>query len=232
MGPHRPTGLLRGIFPEPLPAVARSIRWPPLGVAALLSVAIVAWRHGEPAAGPMQAVAILLAAGTGFTLDDAAVEILAASATPLSRRRSMRLLLVVPPVTLLWVLLVRWQGTDGTAETLALMLLFAGLLGLSLAVAGVAGRTSWLPGRGGLAAPPAIFVLLFVSGAISRRWRPLPLGDVPGGWTQIHIRWSFAAAVATLVLMLSSRDPAAGSLPRNVGRRRRTRTAAPTADPT
>jgi hypothetical protein len=167
----------------------------------------------------MEAVAILLAGGTGFILDDPASEILAASPTPLSRRRSLRFLLVVPPLTLLWALLLWWQGSEGIEETLALVLLFAGLVGLSLAAAGVAGRTSWLPSRGGLAAPPTILVLVFLSGAIPRQWRPLPFGDVPGGWTQIYIRWAAAAAVGTLALMMSARDPAARSLLRSSGRR-------------
>lgn len=167
----------------------------------------------------MEAVAILLAGGTGFILDDPAAEILAASPSPLSRRRSLRLLLVVPPLTLLWGILLWSQGSEGIEEVLALALLFAGLVGLSLAAAGVAGRTSWLPGRGGLAAPPAILVLVFLSGAIPRQWRPLPLGDVPGGWTQIYIRWATAAAVGTLALMMSSRDPATGSLLPWSGRR-------------
>jgi hypothetical protein len=160
----------------------------------------------------MQAAAILLAGGAGFTLDDPAAEILAASPAPLSRRRSLRLLVVVPPVTVLWGLLLGWQGTEGREESVALMLLFAGLMGLSLAVSGVAGRTSWMPGRGGIAVPPAIFVLVFLSSAVPRQWRPLPFGDVPGGWTQINIRWAAAAAVGTLVLFMSSRDPAARSL--------------------
>jgi hypothetical protein len=198
--------------------VARSIRWPPLGIAAFLSVAIVAVRHGEHAAGPMQAAAVLLSGGAGFTLDDPAAEILAASPTPLSRRRSMRLLLVVPPVACLWGLLLTWQGTEGSEETFALVLLVAGLMALSLAVSGVAARTSWLPGRGGLAAPPAILVLVFLSSAVPRRWRPLPLGDVPGGWSQIYVRWAAAAAVGMLVLLTSSRDPAARSLLRSLGR--------------
>lgn len=219
MNPHPPTRRPRGITREALPAIARSIRWQPLGVAALLSVSIVALRRGEDTAGPMQAVAILLACGAGFALDDPAAEVLAASPTPLSRRRSLRLLLVLPPLTLLWGLLLSWRKTDGSEETLALMFLFAGLVGVSLAIAGVAGRTSWLPSGGGLAGPPTILFLMFLSSAIPRRWRPLPLGDVPGGWTQIYIRWAAAAVVATLVLVMSSRDPAAGSLWRSFGRR-------------
>ncbi len=209
---------------EALPAVARSSRWAPLSVSALLAVVLVALRHDQQAAGPMQTAAILLAGGAGFALDDPATETLAASPTPLLLRRSLRLLVMVPPVMVLWGLLLRWQGTEGSAESVALTILFAGLMGLSLAVAGVAGRTTWLPGRGGLAAPPAILVMVFLSGAIPRRWRPLPLGDVPGGWTQIYIRWAAAAAVGTLVLLMSSSDPA-GSVRRRLDRWSRAATA-------
>jgi hypothetical protein len=219
MRPHAPGKRPRRVTRDALTAVALSIRWAPLGIAAFLSVLIVVVRHGEPAAGPMEAVAVLLAGGAGFVLDDPAAEILAASPTPLSRRRSLRLRLVVPPVTLVSGLLMGWQGTEGNEETLALMLLVAGLVGLSLAVSGVAGRTSWAPGRGGIAAPIAIFVLVFLSAAVPRRWRPLPFGDVPGGWTQISIRWAAAAAVGTLVLLMSSRDPAARNLLPSFGRR-------------
>jgi hypothetical protein len=218
MDPQPPARRRRGTR-EAFPAIARSITWGPLGVAAVLSMSIVALRHGEPAAGPMQAAAILLASGAGFTLDDPAAEVLAPSPTPLSRRRSLRLFLVVPPLTLLWGLLLKWQQTDGGEEALALMLVFGGLVGLSLAITGVAGRTSWLPSRGGVAGPPAILVLMFLSAAVPRRWRPLPLGDVPGGWTQIYIRWACAAAAATIVLLMSSRDPAARILRRTFDRR-------------
>jgi hypothetical protein len=219
MGSHAPGKRPRRVTRQALTAVARSIRWLPLGTASLLSVLIVLVRSGEPAAGPMEAVAILLAGGTGFILDDPAAEILAASPTPLSGRRSLRFLLVVPPLTLLWGFLLWWQGSEGIEETLGLGLLFGGLVGLSLAAAGVAGRTSWLPSRGGLAAPPTILVLVFLSDAIPRQWRPLPFGDVPGGWTQIYIRWAAAAAVGALALMMSSRDPAGGSLLRSSARR-------------
>ena len=204
---------------ETLASVARSVRWRPIAVAALLAALIVSLRHGESAAGPMQAAALLLAGGAGFILDDPAADVLAASPTPLSRRRSLRLLVVVPPTALLWCLLMVWQGTAGWEEAVALLLLFAGLMALSLAIAGVAGRTSWLPGRGGLAAPPALLFLVFLSSAIPRRWRPLPLGDVPGGWAQIYVRWAAAAVVATIVLFLASRDPAAGNLRRWIDRR-------------
>jgi hypothetical protein len=202
-----------------LSGAVRSMHWLSLGVAGLVSVSIVAWRHGHEAAVPMQAAALLLAGGVGFALDDPAAEILAPSPTPLVCQRLLRLLVVMPTVALLFGLLLRWQGTEDHEETLALILLFAGLVGLSLAAAGVAGRTSWARGRGGVAAPPSILFLVFISSAIPGRWRPLPFGDVPGGWTQIYVRWAVAAAAGMVVLLLSSRDQATrGSRPSLRGR--------------
>ncbi len=197
----------RVVAAQLLPAVARSISWAPLALAAVVATLVVAWRHGHSAAVPLQFVAILLSSGVGFALDDPAAETLAASPASLLRRRSLRLLLVVPPVALLWTLLMWWQGTEGAEETWALMFLFAGLVGLALGVAGIAGRGS-PRGLGGIVVPPTLFFLLILSSAIPREWRPLPLGDVPGGWTQIYIRWAAAAVLGTVVFLASSRDPA------------------------
>jgi hypothetical protein len=89
--------------------------------------------------------------------------------------------------------------------------MFAGLLGLSLSLAGVAERRS-TTGRGGIVATPGLMILLVASSLVPHRWRPLPMGDVPGGWTQIYLRWGAAAAIGVLVLLWSSRDRAHGSL--------------------
>ncbi|MDQ4043297.1 MAG: hypothetical protein M3118_05720 [Actinomycetota bacterium] len=208
----------RVVAAQLLPPLARSMSWLPLVAAALVGSLVVAWQHGKSAAVPLQFVAILLSSGAGFALDDPAAEILASSPTTLLRRRSLRLLLMVPSVALLWILLMLWQGTEGAEETWALMLLFAGLLGLSLGVAGIAGRRS-ARGSGGIVVPPTILVLVILSSAVPRQWRPLPLGDVPGGWTQIYIRWAAAALLGMVAFLVSSRDPAAQGVWNSFGRR-------------
>jgi hypothetical protein len=157
-------------------------------------------------------VALVLAAGAGFALDDPAAETLAASPTSLARRRGWRLLIVLPGVTLLYGLLLRLQGAQGRRETTALSLLSAGLVGLSLAAAATAGRTSRWRNRGGDMAAPMLLLLVLLSSAIPERWRPLPFGDVPGGWAQIYIRWAAAAVIGFAILTLLSRDPAARRL--------------------
>jgi len=186
---------------------AHSVPWFPPLLAGLVSTLVVAARHGHEAAAPLEAVAIALACGAGFAFDDPAFQVLAASPTPLWRRRLLRLLVVMPPTVLLWLLLLRWQGTASSQETLALAAQFAGLVGLSLGVAGVASRSS-SRGVGGIAVAPTLFVALILSTTLPPRWRPLPLGDIPGGWLPIYLRWTAAAVIGALISLLSSRDPA------------------------
>jgi hypothetical protein len=89
--------------------------------------------------------------------------------------------------------------------------MFAGLVGLTFSIAGVASRRS-PTGRGGIVAGPGLFILLIVSTLFPTRWRPLPMGDVPGGWTPIYLRWGTAAVIGLLVFLWSSRDPARHAL--------------------
>ena len=155
----------------------------------------------------MQLCAFLLASGAGFAFDDPAAEVLAASPTSLRRRRTDRIALVGLPTIALWGVLLGWHGTASAEESWALIALFAGALGLGLGIAGVASRRS-SPSRGGVAVGPAILVLLILSTTVPPRWRPLPIGDIPGGWSQIITRWSAAALVGVLAVLISSRDRA------------------------
>jgi hypothetical protein len=193
----------------------RTIRWLPLIAAWIVGVAVIILLREREAATPLQAVAILFACGAGYAFDDPAAELLAASPTSLVRRRIARLALVLPPTVAIWLVLVGVQGPASGAELWALVALFAGLLGLSLSIAGVAERRS-PAGRGGIVAAPALFLLLVASSIVPPRWRPLPMGDVPGGWTPIYLRWSAAAATGLFVLLWSSRDRVYGSLRRRI----------------
>jgi hypothetical protein len=186
---------------------ARSLPWIPAVAASVIAASVVVARHGRAAAFPLQVVAIVLASGAGFALDDPAFEVLASSATSLLRRRLGRLLVVLPPAVILWTVLLHWQGTAGSQEMWALIAVFAGLSGLSLGVAGVATRRS--SGRlGGVAVAPTLLVALILSTTLPPRWRPLPLGDVPGGWLHIDASWAGALIVGVLLFLVSSRDPA------------------------
>jgi hypothetical protein len=179
--------------------------WSP-AIALGLSVIVAAVGRGDGFAIPVQATTTLMAISIGSALDDPSYEPLAPSPSSLLRRRGWRVLVILPPTAVAWMALVSWQGTSGSEETWTLTAMFAGLVGLSLGVAGAVGRRSG--GRGGPVVAPVILFALILSSALPRMWRPMPLGDVPGGWSALYIRWWSVAVVGFLILLMSSRDPA------------------------
>ena len=185
---------------------ARAMVWWAPAIASGLSVIVVAVRPGVGVLILAQMTTILMAISVGFALDDPSYEVVAPSPSSLLRRRGWRVLVIVPPTAVAWMTLVSWLGPMHSEETWALAAIFAGLLGLSLGVAGVTGRRSG--GRGGPVVAPVILFALILSSAIPMRWRPMPLGDVPGGWSALYIRWWSVAVVGVLILLMSSRDPA------------------------
>lgn len=206
---------------QELARTARSQTWWPLGVAGLLASFAVVASRSEGSAFPIQLAAILFASVVGYALDDPAFEILGASPVSLLSRRARRLGVVLPLPVLWWWILMAMHGTTGRQETAALTAMFAGLLGLGIAAAGILQRRSGR-GVGGYAVGPILLGLLVSSSVVAPRWRPLPLGDVPGGLAAISLRWSLAAAVGVVVFLVSSRDPAARVRSgRNVGVGRR-----------
>ena len=186
---------------------ARVIPWLPPLAAAVVATVVIAVRHGQAETFPLQIAAVLLASGIGYALDDPAFEVLAASPTSYRRRRLQRLSIVLPPTVVLYAALLVWQGTAGPEETLAFVAMATGLMGMAVGIAGVASRRS-PRGLGGIAVAPALFAALILSTMLPPRWRPLPIGDIPGGWLPIYLRWSAAALVGVLVLAVSSRDRA------------------------
>jgi hypothetical protein len=180
---------------------AMTIPWHPMVIATVVGGAVLASGHARLLVIP----STLLAAAAGFALDDSAHEIVAASPSSLIWRRFSRLIVAMPPTLIVWAALVS-QGVSGSQETLTLTAMFIGLVGLTLGIAGVAAHRTG--GRGGAVAAPVLLLALIVSSVLPPRWRPLPLGDVPGGWTALQTRWSTAALIGTLVLLVSSRDPA------------------------
>lgn len=196
--------ILRGV--DKFRYSARAMVWWAPAIALGLSVILVAVRRGEGVTLTAQATAILMAMSVGFALDDPSYELVAPSPSSLLHRRRWRVLVIVPPTAVAWMALVWWQGPSDSEETWVLAAMFAGLVGLSLGVAGAAGRRS--RGRGGPVVAPIILVALILSSALPPRWRPMPMGDVPGGWSALYIRWWSVAVVGVLMLLVSSRDPA------------------------
>lgn len=179
----------------------RAMPWQPQGAAGGLALAFVATDTV-----PFVVATILMTTTTAFCLDDPAHEVTAASSMSLLRRRLWRVFIMLTPTSMLWATLMAWQAGDDRAEAWALALMYFGLTGLSLGIAGsVARRTN---GHSGQVAAPTVLVLIILSSVLDPRWRPLPLGDLPGGWPQIYFRWGLAGFAGLALLAASSRDPA------------------------
>lgn len=191
-----------------LAATARSQTWWPLGVAGLLASVAVAASRDEGSVFPIQLASIVFASVVGYALDDPAFEILGPSPRSLLERRARRLVLMLPAAVAWWGILLVAHGSRGTQETVALTAFLAGLLGLGVGAAGVAQRRSER-GVGGFVVGPILLAAVVASSIVAPRWRPLPLGDVPGGLNAVTLRWSLAACVGVAVFLASSRDPAA-----------------------
>jgi hypothetical protein len=185
----------------------RATRWAPWLLAATISLLLALLRSDGPVATPFQLSALLLGAGAGFALDDPAAETFAPSPTRLWQRNGVRAGQITLATALAAVVLGSLAHPSGVGETGALVAMTAGLLGLNLGVAGLAGRHSeWR--YGGLVSSPVVLVLVIASSTLPPAWRPLPTGDIPGGWPAIWTRWTLACLLGLLLLAHSSRDPA------------------------
>ena len=185
----------------------RATRWAPWLLAATASLVLVLLHFDGPVALPLQLSAFLLGAGAGFALDDPAAETLAPSPTSLQRRHGVRVVGVVTATALAALVLGSVARPSGVGETGALVAMAAGLQGLNLGVSAMAGRFSgWR--HGGLVSSPVVLMLVIASSMLPPVWRPLPTGDIPGGWPAIWTRWTLACLCGFLLLAHSCRDPA------------------------
>lgn len=181
----------------------RTLWWPPLLGTALLGFGVLAL-DGDPAIEP-RLVAVALAVGASFALDDAASEAVASSPTPLLLHRLVRLALVLPLLATAWLLLVS-RGDAGALGT-GLTLELAGMLAVTWAGASVAAsRTA--AGRGGIAAGPLLLLFLGVAiVALPDEWALAAAGAGDPRWDGAGLRWASIVVAASLVFVLASRGP-------------------------
>ena len=184
----------------------RATRWAPWLVAATVSLGLVLLHSDGPVATPLQISAFLLGAGAGFAMDDPAAETFGPSPTTLRRRHGVRVAGIALATALAALTLGSLARPSGAGETGALVAMTAGLLGLNLGVSGMAGRLSgWR--HGGLVSSPVVLILVISSSMLPPAWRPLPTGDIPGGWPAIWTRWTLACLLGLLLLARACRDP-------------------------
>ena len=206
LGPGRSAGTAtvprRGRWPVPelWPHLVRMVWWQPILAAGVVAGLVVRLATADPFIERSMG-ALLLALGAAMVLDDPAAATLNASPTSLGRRRRLRLALALPLVGVDWVV-VGWAANQPNAELLppgSATLVLATFVAIVLASTALAGQDD---GMGGAAAGPALLAFVVVAIRLPERWALLP---VEGH----ERRWGLVLAAAVLVLLASSRDPAA-----------------------
>lgn len=193
-------------------ATVRSVRWPPALAAVLLVAGLAIWQdeafgsHGS-ALLMARTVAVVLALGAVFVLDDAAAVSVAPSPSPLWWRRMLRygvaVLFVVPAwAGLLGYALSRQPELPWPRMTLELTALV--IFGLAVAAASVRWFDATDPG---MTASLGVLGLVFVIAHLPPR---LALFAAPSSaaWQPSSLRWAALLLVALAVLTVASRDPA------------------------
>ena len=201
-----------------VPALLRVVRWQPVGVLAVVAVIALAvttgWRteppQFRPAVWTVRLVAVLLALGAGFLLDDAAASLTASVPMPLVHRVGLRVLLLAALFGPLWaaiLFVVRARVSDLPAGGLTLE--FVTMVALALAAAAIAARVG-IP-EPGLIAGAVVAAGAMVAFVVGQRLILLSLR--PQDWLLAHTRWAAVLAVCLLVTAVALRDPARRVLP-------------------
>jgi fluoroquinolone transport system permease protein len=196
------------------PALLRSVRWQPTLAGAGIAAVVLGVRRdhlGHPAQSltVLRVVALLLALGVAFALDDRSRRTVQSVPSPAWWRAAWQASVALAPAVAAWVAALSWVSTrTGDLPVLGLSLEAAALVALGLALA--AGLVRWrdLVDPGTVAGP----VLLVSALMIAQLPERFALMVRPGpGWTAAHLRWSALLAVAVAVTVLAVRDPAARS---------------------
>jgi hypothetical protein len=145
-------------------------------------------------------------AGLGFALDDPAAETVAASPTPLARRRIHRVGIAGAITVATWLAIAGVVATSKTQRFPAydVLIELAALAAIGLATSALVQRRTQAPGG-----PTAALVVLvgpaFLYGVVFRDVRVVP-SLVPG--QDLRERWIWIALAGAALLVRASRDPA------------------------
>ncbi len=185
----------------------RLLRWQPLAGAVVIVVVVLIWPTEGWKGGvwSLRAIALALAMGALFFLDDAAAELIAPVPTPLWVRtwtRAGAALLATLPV---WIvaLLVEGGRLPGV-WVLWLSMEFAALLAAGLALTALLGRGRGGPEPGVLAMPGMVLIALAML-AVPEDWNLLSLKTTD--WASAHVGWAAVLSAGVTALLWAVRDP-------------------------
>ena len=187
---------------------ARAIRWRPLlGIVPVSFLIAYAGMHdpGSTRGLHMPYAGMALAVWAGFLFDDVASSTIRNVPTPILLRRSIRVILALPVLSLVWLGLLVYADVWQVAGTLTTD--FAAQVAVALGF-GALGVVVMGEDRGGLFAAAGSFGVFVVVPLLMRGGilAPQPAHDT---WTYFYGRWIATSVVAAGVLVLASRDPAA-----------------------
>jgi len=180
--------------------LVRGLRWAPLHVGTVtVGLLLVLRLSGLAVTGVMAArvVALVLALGSGFALDDQAASTVQASPYPLARRLWLRIAATAALVVPLWTLALPLVRVDPVLSLrLGLTVEFLAALAVVWATA------AWCRRRGldepGVATAPVLLGLLVVCALYPRAPMLVPPGPQ---WLAAHVRWAGVLACATALLV-------------------------------
>ncbi|MEO8293241.1 MAG: hypothetical protein ABI635_08880 [Actinomycetota bacterium] len=187
---------------------ARGIRWRPLLAITPVSFLIVYAGIHDP--GATKAIhipfaGIALAVWAGFLFDDVASATVRSAPTPLLLRRGVRMLVALPVLAIAWTGLLWYADVWPIAGTLTAGFVAQVSVALGFGALGVLVVGS---DRGGLLAVAGL-VVVFMAVPLVMRGGILWADPFHDGWTYHYGRWIATSAVAFVLLVLASRDPAA-----------------------
>jgi hypothetical protein len=186
----------------------RSTPTAPTTIGGLLAVGAIITRMstGHDIAEIYALALVASTAGLGFALDDPAAETVAASPTPLARRRIHRVSIAATITVTTWLLIAAVVATSDTQRfpTYDVIIEVIALAAIALATSALVQQRTQAPGG-----PTAALVVLvgpaFLYGIVFRDVRVFP-SLVPG--QDLRERWIWLAIAFAALLVLTSRDPA------------------------
>lgn len=194
----------------------RAFRWSPFLAAVPLGALVMVAGRAADTPAPMAnlpAMALLLAASTGFVLDDPAEHTIASTPTPLLVSRALRIAVALPLALACWAAAVAYAGLGRVSVYLTL-----GFVAQCTVALGIAATATLVVGRSRAGLVSAfglvlVFVVVPVAFDVS-----LALPPTSETWGHLYGRWLFVGALGVAAIALASSGPATrGALP--LGRR-------------
>ncbi len=215
------------VLTELIRPIVRSVRWLPLVFSSAVGVVTLHYMTRDPCVratgipcldvsnriAAARVGAVLLALGVAFVLDDPTEESTAHLPIGILARRTVRVLIIVPAVSVAWaVLLFVVCDSNGSARGSehfpvgALTLELAALLAVVLAVA--VATAKFVPERlGGVAAGPTLLGLIGAALFLPARLSPFAFAPTDPMWPRANRLWQVALALGTVALVWWSVDP-------------------------